>query len=243
MNKAIEDINILLIQVREREDTRRQEHECFAKQCGVRLEQITAVNLVDTPVIPADVVERADVVMIGGAGVFSATEDYDHTRPTIELIRKLQDQGKPLFGSCWGHQIIARALDGEVVHDPERGEAGSHDMHLTDAGRANPLFSYMPATFVGQCGHNDRVSQLPPGGIELVRNEMCPNQAFTIAGKPIYGTQFHSELSVDDLVWRLSIYRDIYVDAGLDFDDFIASLRPTPETDRLLRRFLSQLFD
>ena len=64
------------------------------------------------------------------------------------------------------------------------------------------------------------------------------NQAFRLEGKPIYGTQFHTELSVDRLLERLAVYQSIYVPDDGEFGDLQERCRPTPEADQILSRFL-----
>jgi len=149
----------------------------------------------------------------------------------------------PLFGSCWGHQFIARAFGGSVVYDNTRSELGTHHVQLTEAGKADPLFESFPESFLAQMGHQDRVAELPEGAIELATNNAAPYQAFRLADAPIYGTQFHSELDADGERQRLITYRDHYPAMQQDhfFQETLDSLRPTPDVDDLLFHFL-QIF-
>ena len=89
-------------------------------------------------------------------------------------------------------------------------------------------------------GHHDRVSVLPPGAVELARNDTAPNQAFRLAEAPVYGAQFHPELDEAAERSRLVAYRAHYPEAGGDdaFQAMLDALRPTPHADGLLRRFL-----
>ena len=87
-------------------------------------------------------------------------------------------------------------------------------------------------------GRHDYVSVLPEGAVELAFSERSRNQAFRLEGKPIYGTQFHTELSVDRLLERLAVYQSIYVPDDGEFGDLQERCRPTPEADQILSRFL-----
>ena len=138
------------------------------------------------------------------------------------------------------HTMFARLLDigGTVIEDKERAEIGTFPIRLTPAGRADPLFSEFPDRFHVQLGHNDRVSELGPGWLDLAHSEICPAQAIRLAGKPVYGTQFHSEMDEHRLRERLEVYVNDYVpDADL-FAEILRTLRPSVEADRLLSRFL-----
>ena len=92
-------------------------------------------------------------------------------------------------------------------------------------------------------GHHDRVTELPPGAVELADNPTQPNEAFRMAGKPMYGTQFHSELDKRREAERLIKYREYYRSQMPSDDTFQAvldSLRQTTEVDDLMHDFLLQ---
>jgi len=229
---------VVLLQIRSEMIPLRQERDWFRQRCGVPEEHFRTINLVEEPALRWRQIADADVVMIGGAGEFSAHDDHEFTAPLTEVVLRLIDEGRPLFGSCWGHQFLARILGGAVSPDPERSEVGSFDIHLTEAGRCDPLFAEFPATFCAQLGHKDRITGLPPAMIELASSDLCPYQAIRIVGKPIYGTQFHSEMTADQLRDRLEVYREEYMPDPEEFARLSRRLRPSPEADGILGRFL-----
>ena len=59
-----------------------------------------------------------------------------------------------------------------------------------------------------------------------------------LAGKPVYGTQFHGEMTRADLRRRLLMYRVHYLDTEEQAESVAESLRSTPHAQGLLRRFL-----
>ena len=236
---ALSDLRILLIQARDTEDIRLQEQECFREHCRVRPDQIEAVKVQSEP-LDADRLNHADVVMIGGAGEYSATRSYPWTPALLDLIRRIADRGMPAFGSCWGHQIIARALGGRVAHDSDLAEIGCGPMTLTEAGRQDPVFGQLSPEFLANMGHHDRVTALPPGAVELAVSETQGNQAFRMGDLPIYGTQFHSELNARRMRERFDKYRGNYPELADEetFQALQATLVDATETDRLLHDFL-----
>jgi len=146
-----------------------------------------------------------------------------------------------MFGSCWGHQIIARALGGRVAYDPENAELGCRWVEQTAAGRSDLLFHRFPRRFRANMGHHDRVVELPPGATELARNEV-PYQAFRLDDQPVYGTQFHSELDAERERERILVYREEYRDALPDAETVrrvLDSLADTTAVDPLLYDFLT----
>jgi GMP synthase (glutamine-hydrolysing) len=191
---------------------------------------------VEEPQIGWHDVESADVVLIGGAGSHSATVDYEFTGPLTEVALRWIEAGRPLFGSCWGHHFLARALGGRVVEDLEREEVGTFDIQLTEAGRADPIFRDVPHSFTAQLGHHDRVFARPAGFEELAYSSRCRNQVLRMSGKPVYGTQFHCELDEVRIRERLAMYQEEYVDPGRTIAQIPVAASPHPP--RLLRRFL-----
>ncbi len=238
MNGTLSDIRVLLLQVRERVDVERQERACFIERCGIEPEQLDALNLAVDPVVPQSRVDEADVVMVGGAGIYSATKDYAFTQPLLDTLLSIVQAGKPYFGACWGHQMLVRALGGSVITDESKGEVGTHEVELTDAGQADPLYADLPRRFSAHMGHMDYAVSLPAGAVELARSSVCPNQAMRLPGKPIYGTQFHSELSAKRLAERLAIYQEIYIPEHDEFERIQQTPKATPDADGILRRFL-----
>ena len=230
-------LRVVLIQVRERDDVELHEQQCVMEQCGLAPSQLVSVSVVKHPDLP-DAALDGDVVMIGGAGVFSVTQDYPFNERLGEVVRALVNESRPLLGLCWGHQFIAKALGGRVITDKSRSEVGTFGVELTDEGARDALFEGIPRRFAAHMGHHDRVSELPPGGVELCRSELCDNQVFRIADKPIYGAQFHIEMTPQRLSERLKVYAAEYLgnESGIAEDD--ARLAPTPEANSLMRRFL-----
>ncbi len=240
MAPSFETLNVLLIQARSEADMEAQEQTCFLERCRLRPDQLRCVNVVRDPLTVA-LFDGIDALMIGGAGEFSATRDYPWMDALLGLVHAAFDRDLPTFGSCWGHQIIARALGGTVIYDGERAEMGCHPVELTPAGQEDPLFRSFPPFFLANMGHHDRVVELPPHGVELARNECQPNEAFRIRDKPCYGTQFHSELDAHRERERLTNYRDYYYRELPDdatFQRVLDSLAETTEVDHLLFDFL-----
>lgn len=239
MAPSFDRLRVRLIQIRHKPDVIAEEQASFRARTTLRGDQLVVTNALTDPLAPA-LVDDVDAVMIGGAGAFSVTETYDWTQTLIDLCHTCADADVPLFGSCWGHQFIARAFGGEVIHDDERSEMGTVEVQLTEAGKADALMGTLPERFDSQAGHQDRVSVLPPGTTELAANERAPYQAFRIDGTGIYGTQFHSELDADTERARLVAYRAHYPEMADEevFRATMESIRPSPHADDLLRRWL-----
>lgn len=231
---------LLLVQARSAPDMERQEQACFVERCRVPPEQFHLLNVARGDAPDPAVLSDVDALLIGGAGKYSAASDYAWTEGLLSLVRRAVDDGLPTFGSCWGHQIIARALGGRVIHDPNLSELGCRWVDLTETGQSDLLFQRFSARFQANMGHHDRVVELPPGAVELAKNEQ-PNQAFRLSDAPVYGTQFHSELDAERERERILAYREYYQQALPDDEtvqSVIDDLAETTEVDSLLYDFL-----
>lgn len=232
-------LRLVLFQIRENPIPMRQEQSCFIERCQVARDQFTFINIVDTPDVGWKDVEDAHAVFIGGAGAFSVKEDHRFTDALGDLVHEIIDRERPLFGACWGHQFIVKMTGGTVIEDPEQEEIGTFSVTLTTDGAQDPLFGEVPSPFWAQLGHKDSAIELGPGWRELAFTQRSRNQAIRLDGKPVYGTQFHSELNEERLRERLLVYLDDYVGGDHDeFEKIIRGLRPSIDADRMMARFL-----
>jgi GMP synthase (glutamine-hydrolysing) len=235
----MDKLRVRLIQVRHLPHIEEDEQRSFLERCKLRPDQLLTTNVLFDR-LHDGLLEDVDAVMIGGAGAHTVTQTYEWTGDLVSFVGKIDDLDLPLFGSCWGHQFIAFAYGGKVIYDVERSEIGSGWVDLTDIGARDPLFRDFPKRFRANMGHHDRVSVLPESAEEVATNQISPYQAFRIKGKPIYGTQFHSELDAEAVRGRLFAYRHLYPEMGDDrsFDRLVNTLAETTEVDGLLELFL-----
>ena len=240
MGISFKDVRALLIQARNTPDMEVQEQECFVERTRLERSQMVSFNLAHSDISEISLSDF-DVLFIGGAGEYSAGADYPWMNQLLELVQTAYTRRLPTFGSCWGHQVIARALGGTVVNDPDLSEMGCLSITLTEAGEKDKLFSDFPTSFMANMGHHDRVTELPNNAIQLAVSESQPNEAFRMLDAPMYGTQFHSELDAQRERERLIRYRPLYK-AALPteevYQQVISSLAETTEVDHLMHDFL-----
>jgi GMP synthase (glutamine-hydrolysing) len=137
--------------------------------------------------------EGYDAYMVFG-GAMHPDQDLVHPWLVDEVawLRSVIDDGAPVLGVCLGAQLIARATgawSGRLAGEPE---IGWYDVVLTDAGREDPVLGALPTTFDALEWHH-YTYDLPPGAVELARNERC-NQAFRL-GTACWAVQFHPEVT------------------------------------------------
>ena len=128
------------------------------------------------------------IILGGPLGVYQEA-DYPYLSREIEIARHRIHAGQPTLGICLGSQIMARALNAQVIV-AEEDEVGWAPLTLTPDGRNSPLV-HLEETAVLHW-HGDRF-ELPEGAERLAATPACPNQAFRV-GTNILATQFHPEV-------------------------------------------------
>jgi len=99
--------------------------------------------------------------------------------------------GLPVLGICYGMQLLTHALGGTVAPAGER-EYGPADIRL-DGG--DPLWAGLDALQPVWMSHGDRITAPPPGFVPLARSTHSPYAAIRHAERPLYGVQFHPEVT------------------------------------------------
>jgi GMP synthase (glutamine-hydrolysing) len=238
-----ENVHFLLMQVRNADDPMRDhEVQSFARVLETSIDRIRTFDLL-TEELSANHFEQTDMFLFGGSGHYSAAGEGDWLERALATIRQVHDSGKPAFASCWGFQAMARAMGGRVIKDMACAEVGTHELTLTEAGLADPVFGPLGATFLGQMGHEDHVIELPPHVTLLASSPLVTNQAYRFDDAPIYCTQFHPELNCDDLWMRVKTYPE-YIEriAGLPHERFGELVQESTASEGVLKRFVALCF-
>ncbi len=114
----------------------------------------------------------------------------------VDLVRAALATGTPLFGSCWGLQVITAAAGGAVRRNPKGREIGfGRSIRLTEAGRKHPMYVGKLDVFNAPTVHLDEVETLAPGTTVLATNAMSDVQSAEIrtGGSVAWGVQYHPE--------------------------------------------------
>ena len=128
----------------------------------------------------------------------------DDPRVSGQLVfaEELMEEGAVSWGSCWGIQMAAQVLGGEVAVNPNGREWGlARRIELNDTGLASPMLEGKPAVFDGFIMHLDEVTQLPAGTVSLGGNEHTSIQAaiFEKGDASYWATQYHPEYNLYEM--------------------------------------------
>jgi GMP synthase (glutamine-hydrolysing) len=104
---------------------------------------------------------------------------------------KIFDLGIPVLGICYGMQIACQALGGHVAPATAR-EYGRATLTVTDP---NTLFRGYPTESVVWMSHGDQVQTITGDFVPLASTDTCPVAAVKHKSRPVFGIQFHPEVS------------------------------------------------
>ena len=170
-----------------------------------------------------------DVEGIGGiaflGGTMSVNDSLTWINDELNLIRLAAEKNVPVFGHCFGAQLISKALGGKITTMPAK-EIGWHAIKFQDNEVCRQWFSHLPDTLDVMLWHEDCMT-IPTGAIPLYSTVHNPNQAFTIGN--IVATIPHLELTAH----MLSNWLDIY---GDDLAPLSSSVQSVEEVKRNLEQ-------
>ncbi|GAB3254471.1 glutamine-hydrolyzing GMP synthase [Alteromonas gracilis] len=100
------------------------------------------------------------------------------------------EAGVPVFGMCYGFQLMARSLGGEVAHTGAR-EYGRTGVRVTAPGT---LLDGLPSEHRVWMSHGDSVARAPEGFSVLASTDVTPVAAFENLERRLAGVQWHPEV-------------------------------------------------
>jgi GMP synthase (glutamine-hydrolysing) len=118
----------------------------------------------------------------------SSVYDTNAPKPDQSLLGSLSC---PTLGICYGFQVFARELGGEVSASPNR-EYGYARLKVVDAG--SRLFQGLPPEMDVWMSHGDHVTEIPPGFKVTALTDDALNAMESDTGS-IFGVQFHPEVA------------------------------------------------
>lgn len=161
---------------------------------GAQYAQLIARRVRDlhvySEIVPCDISaeevrEMAPAALILSGGPASV---YAEDAPTVDPA--IYELGLPILGFCYGHQVTAVTLGGEVGHS----EIGEYGPATIERDRESALFNATPLEQTVWMSHRDAVSRVPEGFAVTAGTSVCPVAAMENAERRIYTTQFHPEV-------------------------------------------------
>lgn len=177
--------------------------------------------------------DAEDAVVISGSSA-NVHERAPWMKRSEAWLREVVSVGTPVLGLCFGHQLLAQALQGEVAPNPRGREIGTVTVErLVD----DPLLAGLDRSFTVNACHVDTVARLPKGAAVLARSPIDDHQALRF-GPRCYGVQFHPEFDGGLIRKFIDARSAAMIDEGLDPAAALRAAEDTPLAQRVLHNFI-----
>ena len=163
-------------------------------------------EIVHHTVTAAEILEKQPAAIILSGGPSSV---YEAGSP--ELDPKILELGIPMLGICYGFQVLANALGGQVDKTGKR-EYGATDLAVTGSGT---LLDGQPLNQICWMSHGDQVMKAPSGFEVLASTSTTPVAAFESVERKIFGVQWHPEVKHSEQGQKV-LENFLYVGAGIE---------------------------
>lgn len=229
--------SVLIIRTGRAPDAIRARHgdfpHWFRLGAGLDHKLLHVVDVAAGETLPA-AKDIAGAVITGSAAM--VTDRAAWSERTAGWIRDAMDAEVPLFGVCYGHQLMAHALGGRVDYLPGGREIGTQPIELSAQASGDALTQGLPMSFRAHTTHEQSVLEPPRDAVVLARSAREPHQLLRYGANAV-SVQFHPEFNAE--VMRAYIRRK-HADMrreGSDPKQAFQAVAATPIARRLLRQF------
>ena len=178
---------------------------CELKPCAMNIDEIKAFG-------------PSGIIFTGGPHSV-----YEEGAPTADPA--ILALGVPILGICYGCQLLAKLLGGEVK-PAQSAAAREYGKTETAFSHDSPLLRGMARRSVTWMSHGDYISRLPEGFKPLAHSEACPTAAIGDELRRFYGVQFHPEVRHTE-EGSLLLHNFLFEVCGLHGDWTMGSYRET----------------
>ncbi len=203
---------------------------------GLEVADTVVVDVTNDGVLP-QAADFAGVLVTGSAAY--VTDHAEWSERSAAWLREAVLAGIPVFGICYGHQLLAHALGGEVDYNPAGRESGTIELSLEPAAGEDPLFAGLPSQFPAHATHLQTVLRAPEGAAVLARSAQDNCHAFRW-GRQAWGVQFHPEFATHHMRGYVRARAQCIRQHGGCARSIERSISAAPLARQLLRRFVSQ---
>ena len=201
---------------------------------GLAAHEVVEVNVEDGQALPP-AAGLAGVIVTDSAAY--VTDRAEWSERTADWIRQAVHGGMPLLGICYGHQLLAHALGGEVAYNPAGRESGTVHIDLHPHAQDDPLFSALPLKFTAHATHVQTVARPPEGATVLARSAQDDCHAFRWRDRA-WGVQFHPEFATHHMRGYVHARAEHLRSEGHCPGTIARNVTAAPQARKLLRRFV-----
>ncbi|MGB0618929.1 MAG: glutamine amidotransferase [Myxococcota bacterium] len=207
--------------------------EWIAKGMGVAENALAVANVHERDPLP-DPSSISGVVVTGSPAMVTDRADWSEASAAW-LAKLVEADALPVLGICYGHQLLAHALGGEVGANPNGREMGTVEVrHDVDAIGDDPVLT--GAVEPGHMSHLESVLR-PPSDARVLGTTDLEAHAALQFGPRQWGVQYHPEFDRDIMQGYIEARREVLTKEGLDPDAMMGRAVETPVLTTILGRF------
>jgi len=203
---------------------------------GLDGREVRICNVADGEALPK--ADDFSGVLITGSGAM-VSERLPWSERSADWLRDAAHAGHPLFGICYGHQLLAHALGGKVDYNPRGREMGTVSVALDAQASDDALFGDLPANFDVHTTHMQSVLELPADATRLASSDKDDCQAFRW-NRHVWGVQFHPEFSTVHMREYIHVRRMALLREGANPQAMRKAVGAAPHARQVLKRFVHQ---
>jgi GMP synthase (glutamine-hydrolysing) len=212
---------------------RRDFETWIAAGAGLSLADVEVVRVFQGEALPEP--ESVPGVIVTGSPSM-VTDRHLWSENTARWLARAVELDKPVLGICYGHQLLAHALGGEVRFNPRGREIGTVDVRLTSGAKNDPLFGTFSDLLHLPVAHRQAVVRVPPQASVIGTSALDPNHVIRY-GSAAWGVQCHPEFDANIVRAYIDASRDNMLQEGLDPEAIWHSATDTADGTFILRRF------
>ena len=126
--------------------------------------------------------------------IFTGGPNSVYLEESPHISKEIFEWGVPVLGICYGCQLMAYTLGGEVTpaqDDSAREYGKTKTYYNTDC----KLFQGLPEEGISWMSHSDYMARVPEGFALVAHSDACPNVAIADESRGFYGVQYHPEVN------------------------------------------------
>jgi len=199
---------------------------------GITDDEAEVISVFEGSRLPDQHQYKAAVITGSGAMV---TDHDDWIEGTSNWLRSAVASNMPVLGICFGHQLLAYALGGEIADNPAGIEVGTIEASLTEDANDDILLGGRQQMMV-QASHRQCVIGLPDQAVCLAKTAMDQYHAYRI-GEHCWGLQFHPEFNANITRHYIQYYQvDLQADKR-DVGIMLSACDDTAQASECLKSF------
>lgn len=200
--------------------------------------QVSVVDVHKGEVLPSFHSKNWTAVVVTGSA-FMVTEQLAWMKQTQQWLQQAFESGVPTLGVCFGHQLIADMLGGQVAYNPLGRHMGISQFTLNEAGKQDSLLGHISPTnaFNTLVSHQQNVISLLDNVTLLGSCDKDSHHAFRYKSH-VWGVQFHPEWNQNIMKIYIEERETVLIQEGFNPTSMVAQLKNCDQAGSVLKLFV-----